>query len=182
MATKKVQPETSVEEDKVTTAPKKAKNEDKPIIPKDVDLSTFITVKSGYNGRMIYVSSRTNERYEWARLGDEQEIELRELRNAKSSAKAFFINNWFMFDEEFEWVIPYLGMTKYYFNAIKPDEFDDLFEKPADEIREIVSKLTKGQQKTVGYIAREKVVNGDIDSRKTIATLEEVLNIQLIEH
>lgn len=172
---------TELNGDEETVAEVKSAKADKPIVPKAVDLSELITVKSGYSGKLIYVSPRTRERFVWDNLGDEQEIELRELRNARSSAKSYFLNNWFMFGPEFEWVVEYLGMGRYYKNAIKPDEFDDFFELPADELRERLTKLTDGQKKTVGYMARQKVVDGEIDSRKTISTLEEVLNIQLIE-
>lgn len=154
----------------------------KKIVAKDVDLTEMITVKNGFNGRLVYISPRTHEKFVWDEFGDEQEIELRELRNAKSSAKSFFINNWFMFDEEYEWVINYLGLHKYYDHAIKPSEFDDLFDRPADELKEIVSKLSKGQRKSVGYMARQKIADGEIDSRKTVSMLESVLGIQLTEH
>lgn len=158
-----------------------ASKKDEPIVPKEVDLNELITVKNGYSGKLVYVSARTHERFVFDGFGDEQEIELRELRNAKSSAKSFFVNNYFMFGPEFEWVPAYLGMGKFYKNSIKPDEFEDLFNLPADEIKAKLDKLTDGQKKAVNYMAREKIANGEIDSRKTIATLEESLGVQLIE-
>lgn len=154
---------------------------DKPIVPREVDLGELITVKNGYNGKLVYVSSRTHERYVFDGFGDEQEIELRELRNAKSAAKTFFTNNYFMFGPEFEWVPAYLGMARYYKNSIRPDEFEDLFNMPADKLRDRIEELNDGQKKAVNYMAREKIANGEIDSRKTIAMLEEALGVQLIE-
>lgn len=185
MATKSTtrKTDTAVDEvDAVTETKKSAPKKEEPIIPKEVDLNELITVKNGYNGKLVYVSARTHERFVWDGFGDEQEIELRELRNAKSSAKAFFMNNYFMFGPEFEWVPGYLGMGAYYKNSIKPEEFEGLFDLPTDELREKLEKLTKGQKKTVNYMAREKISQGDIDSRKTIAMLEEVLGVQLIEN
>lgn len=160
---------------------KKAAPKEEPIIPKEVDLNELITVKNGYNGKLVYVSARTHERFVFDGFGDEQEIELRELRNAKSSAKSFFVNNYFMFGPEFAWVPGYLGMGKFYKNSIKPDEFEHLFDLPVDEIKAKLDKLTDGQKKSVNYMAREKIANGEIDSRKTIAMLEESLGVQLIE-
>ena len=63
------------------------------LIPKDVDLEQYITVKNGFHGRLIYISNRTKERFVWEEFGDEQEMQLRELRDAKNSKKDFFINN-----------------------------------------------------------------------------------------
>lgn len=155
--------------------------ETKPIIPKEIDPNQMIVVRNGFQGKLVYRSQRTNETFRWEAFGDEQEMELRELRNAKSASKKFFINNWFMFDSENEWVIDYLGLGQYYKHAIKLDEFDDLFDKPAAEITSIVSKLSVGQKKSVAYRARQLVVDGQIDSHKAIKALEHALGIELIE-
>lgn len=159
----------------------KEEKKEKPIIPKDIDPNQIIVVRNGFQGRLIYTSPRTHETFKWETFGDEQEMELREIRNAKSSAKKFFINNWFMFDEENAWVIDYLGLSQYYKNAITLDEFDDLFAKSADEIAKVVAKLSVGQKKSVAYRARQLVLNGEIDSRKAITTLEKSLGVELIE-
>lgn len=152
----------------------------KPVV-KEIDLTQLIPVRNGFQGKLIYKSSRTGEKYVWDYFGDEQEMELRELRNAKSSAKKFFINNWFVFDQEYAWVIDYLGMKNYYKNALGVDDFDKLFTKTPAEIEKTVSKLSEGQKKSVAYKAREMIANGEIDSNKAIAALERALNIELIE-
>ncbi len=151
------------------------------IVPKDIDPNQIITVCNGFQGRLIYVSPRTKETFRWDSFGDTQEIELRELRNAKSSAKNFFINNWFMFDEEYQWVIDYLGLNQYYKNALSLSDFDDLFTKTPSEISKITSKLSDGQKKSVAYRARQLVIEGEIDSIKAINALEKSLGIDLIE-
>lgn len=151
------------------------------IIPKDIDPSDYVSVRNGFQGKLVYISKRTKEKFVWDNFGDVQEIELRELRNVKSSAKRFFEDNWFMFDEEDMWVIDYLGVSKYYANAIPLEKFDEVFTMSSDKIGEIISKLSKGQANSLAYRARQKVLNGDIDSRKMISALEEALGIDLIE-
>ncbi len=165
---------------KKDTAPKEEKTVAK-ITPKDVDINEFIMVKNGFQGKLVYISKRTNEEYVWDNFGDMQEIEIRELRNAKSSAKAFFVNNWFMFDEDDMWVVDFLGVSQYYKNAVPIEEFDDIFELPLDEARDTIEKMSNGQRNSLGYRARQKVVNGEIDSRKMISMLEELLDIELVE-
>lgn len=151
------------------------------LVAKDVDTSQLIPVYNGFQGRLIYKSSRTGEEFQWDEFGDVQEIELRELRNVKSAAKSFFANNWFMFDDEYAWVIDYLGINNFYKNAISLDNFDDLFTKTPAEIEKIISKLTAGQKKSVSYRARQLILEEQIDSNKAIAALEKSLGEKLIE-
>ena len=165
-----------------TKAKETAKKEDiKNIVPKDVSPNTIVTVRNGFQGRLVYISPRTHEKFVWENFGDEQDMELREIRNAKSSSKAFFAKNWFMFDEDNEWVIPYLGLSRYYKNAIKLEDFDDIFDNTPAKIKSIISKLSSGQKKSVSYRARELVMSRKIDSLKTIEALEEALGTDLIE-
>lgn len=153
--------------------------EAKKIVPKDVDLNEYVTVRNGFPGTLIYKSSRTGEVFKWEGFGDEQDMELRELRNAKNSNKKFFENNWFMFDED--WIVAFLGVDRMYRNAVKLDKFDELFDKKAAEIKKIVTAMSKGQKRSVAYRARQLITKGAIDSNSLIKTLEECLGVELIE-
>lgn len=155
--------------------------ETKPMAAKDIDVNQMIVVRNGFQGKLIYISARTGEKFVWDEFGSEQDIELRELRNAKSAHKGFFENNWFMFDDDYAWVIDYLGVGKFYENCIKLDEFDDLFKKTPAQIKATISKLSDGQKKSVSYRARQLITSGDIDSHKAILALEEALGVELIE-
>lgn len=151
------------------------------IIPKDIDLNQYITVRNGFHGVLVYKSSRTGELFIWNTFGSEQEISLGELRNAKNSAKDFFINNWFMFDEEFSWVIDYLGMRRYYKHFVSIDQFDDIFKQTPAQIKKTVAELSRGQKQTLAYRASELIASGEIDSLKLISALETALGVELIE-
>lgn len=166
-------PVTEVKTESKAEAPKK-----KPV-PRDVDPRELVTVRNGFQGKLVYISKKTGERFVWEEFGDEQDMEIGELRNARSASKAFFENNWFMFDEQ--WVVDYLGMGKYYEYAIRVEDFDEVFEKSPEEIAEIVANMTKGQQKSMAYRARALIASGDIDSNKVITALEESLHTQLVE-
>lgn len=170
--------ETTETEIQESPAPLKGKKE---ITPKNIDPSTIITVVNGFNGKLVYISPRTHEKYVWDDFGDEQEIELRELRNAKSSAKKFFMNNWFMFDSENDWVIPYLGLNKYYQDAISLDEFETLFDNTPSEVEAKIAKLSAGQKRSLSYKVRAMVADGEIDSLKMIEVLEKTLGVELVE-
>lgn len=141
--------------------------------------NTFVTVRNGFNGRLVYKSSRTHEKFIWEGFGAEQDIELQELKNAKSAHKAFFERNWFLFDNPE--VIQYLGVEKLYADALSFDEFNELFTKTTDEIKLRISTMPEGQKQSLIYKAKQMIADGEIDSIKTVDALEESLGVELIE-
>lgn len=151
------------------------------IVPKEIDVHQYITVINGFHGTLIYRSSKTGETFVWDGFGSEQEMELLELRNAKNNSKSFFINNWFMFDDDSSWVIDYLGMRQYYRHAISINGFDDIFTKTPTEIKKQIKEMSEGQRHSLAYRASELINSGEVDSRKVIAALEDALGIELIE-
>lgn len=154
--------------------------EKKPFTAKDIDPNQFVIVRNGFQGRLIYISRRTGEEFTWDEFGAEQEMELRELRNAKNTYKKFFINNWFMFEED--WIIDYLGVRQYYKNAIRIEDFDNIFYKTPKEITQIISSMPNGQKSSVAYRARQLINDSSIDSNKAILALEEALGVPLVEN
>ena len=151
----------------------------KPVV-KAFDPHQIVTVRNGFQGKLVYKSGKTGEKFTWDEFGAEQDMEIGELKAAKSSNKKFFINNWFMFDDPE--VVDYLGVGQYYKFALKIDEFDSLFEKTPAQIEATVSKLSAGQKKSVAYRAKQLIAEEGIDSHKVISVLEKSLGIELIEH
>ena len=154
-----------------------------PVVAKSlhIDEDQYVTVYNGSHGILIYKSKRTGETYVWDEYGAEQEMTVKELRDARNSAKKFFEANWFMFDENTQWVIDYLGLRNYYINAPGFGKFDEIFKLSPDVLAEKISKMSKGQKDAVAHRAHQLIADGEIDSRKTIATLESSLGIELIE-
>lgn len=150
-------------------------------IPEDVTPNDIVMVRNGFNGRLVYVSTKTGEKYVWDSFGDETEMEVKELRTAKNSQKSFFENNWFMFDDEYSWIIPYLGVSKLYDNAMTIENLQGVFKKTPTEIKKFCAKLNDAQKKTLVYMVKESYANGEIDSLKTLSALEDGLGIFLSE-
>lgn len=167
--------------DEVVTSSADTADEVTKIVPKEIDANQYITVRNGFHGRLVYVSSRTGETFIWDEFGGEQEIELRELRNVKNSAKRFFTDNWFMFNEEDDWVLDYLGVRQYYKNALNVDVMDEIFDLSPSEILKRVPQLSEGQKRSLSYEARVRIANEDVDSIKVIRALETALGTELIE-
>lgn len=148
-------------------------------VRKVIDPHATVIVRNGFHGKLIYKSRRTGESYVWHEFGDEQEMEIQELRNAKGANKAFFVENWFLFDDPE--VIDYLGVNVYYKNALTYEEFDELFDMNVDDMVERVSKLSGGQKKSIAYRAVQMIESDMIDSRSKIAALEKALGMKLVE-
>lgn len=159
-----------------------APGKEAPVVPKAIDVHMTVPVRNGFQGVLVYVSRRSGEEFTWNRFGDEQEMELQELKNAKSASRMFFERNWFMFDDEYQWVLDWLGVQNFYRNALKVDEFDEVFSLSPDEIVERVSVLSDGQKASLGYRARQLMEDGTIDSRRVVAALEDALGVQLAEN
>lgn len=174
-------PEPEIEKKEEAEAVEEVKAEPavKPKV-KTLGPTDYATVRNGTQGVLIYKNIHTGETFIWERFGDEQEMELRELKNAKSSNKKFFINNWFLFDDPA--VIDYLGVGQYYKYALNTEEFNELFSKTAEEIAAVLPNLSDGQKKSVARRAYQLVKDGEIDSMKIIRVLEEGLNVKLIEN
>lgn len=141
--------------------------------------TTLVTVKNGFQGVLVYTSSRTRERFIWDSFGAEQDLELQELKNAKNSSKKFFENNWFLIDDID--VIEYLGVGRLYKDALGFEDFETLFSKTPEEVTEIVSKLSEGQKRSVAYKAQQLIEEKSkaLDSIAVIEALENALKIQL---
>lgn len=144
---------------------------------KKIDESQYVTVKNGFHGRLVFISPRTGEKFYWDDYGDEQDIELRDLKGAKANSKAFFENNWFLLDD---WVIRYLGVESYYRHAVAPGNCDKLFRLPIQDLKAELSAMNGSQRSSVAVRARELIGTGDLDSLRVITALEEALGVELI--
>lgn len=175
-----VDSDATIESTETDSAVTKQQSKKQYKVKRQLDPHTIVSVRSGFHGLLIYKSKHTGETFEWADFGDEQDMELQELRSAKASTdKVFYENNWFIIDDPE--IVEFLGVAKYYQNSLKIDEFDTLFEMSPEEVSAKVAKLPKGQRMSVAYRARKMIENGDIDSIKLINALENSLGVELIE-
>lgn len=148
-------------------------------VRKQLDPHTIVTVKNGFPGMLIYESSKTGEMFRWESLGDEQDMELQELKNARNASKAFYVNNWFRIDDPE--ILDYLGVAEYYKNALNLIDDETLRTLKPEDIRSTVMKMSDGQKLALKYRVKQMIENGDIDSMKMITAFEEALGVELIE-
>lgn len=167
------------EDPQVREAPKKEAPKQVYKVRKQLDPHTIVTVKNGFPGMLIYESSKTGEMFRWESLGDEQDMELQELKNARNASKAFYVNNWFRIDDPE--ILDYLGVAEYYKNALNLIDDETLRALKPEDIRSTVMKMSDGQKLALKYRVKQMIENGDIDSMKMITAFEEALGVELIE-
>lgn len=163
----------------VQEAPKKEAAQKSYKVRKQLDPHTIVTVKNGFPGMLIYESSKTGEMFRWESLGDEQDMELQELKNARNASKAFYVNNWFRIDDPE--ILDYLGVADYYKNALNLIDDEVLRSMKPDDIHSTVAKMSDGQKLALKYRVKQMIESGDIDSIKMITAFEEALGVELIE-
>ena len=163
----------------VLEAPKQEAPKQAYKVRKQLDPHTIVTVKNGFPGMLIYESSKTGEMFRWESLGDEQDMELQELKNARNASKAFYVNNWFRIDDPE--ILDYLGVAEYYKNALNLIDDETLRALKPEDIRSTVMKMSDGQKLALKYRVKQMIENGDIDSMKMITSFEEALGVELIE-
>ena len=169
------------EKSPVVKEPAQKKPEKKEVSYAEVDPNQTVMVINGFNGKLIYKSKRTGEKFVWNEMGDEQEMEIKELRNAKNSSKGFFIKNWFMFGKDDQWVIDYLTLGQYYANSIQIDDYDEILKSNAKIIESRLANIPAGQKASLASRAAALIESGEIDSNKAIAALESVLDAELVK-
>lgn len=145
----------------------------------DLPLDYEVDVINGFHGKLTYKGRHSGAFIEWETFGDRQILDLKELKEAFASQKKFYKENWWLFEDPD--VIEVLRAKEFYKNALNSDNFDDIFIKTPDEINDIVSKMSRGQKKSLGYRAIEMINNGTLDSRKVIMALKDALGFELIE-
>ena len=163
----------------VLEAPKKEAPKQVYKVRKQLDPHTIVTVKNGFPGMLIYESSKTGEMFRWESLGDEQDMELQELKNARNASKAFYVNNWFRIDDPE--ILDYLGVAEYYKNALNLIDDETLRALKPEDIRSTVMKMSDGQKLALKYRVKQMIESGDIESMKMITAFEEALGVELIE-
>nr|DAK57520.1 MAG TPA: structural protein [Caudoviricetes sp.] len=161
---------------KTTTA--KTTVEQPVVSTAEITNETMVECRSGVSGSLIYKSS-LNPGYvvEWNSLGEIQEMEYRELVSMRGNQRRFFEENWILIDDPA--VIKKLGVGRYYQNSLSTDDFEDVFNMSADEIKEIVPTLPGGTKDAIASEAKKKIDSGELDSRSAIKALEDSLDVEL---
>ena len=159
---------------------KKSSTKKKAKIPLDI----LVPVKSGVQGILVYGSRKTvGYQIEWDSYGAVEYVELGELLSMRNTSRSFYKNNWIFFEDTDEYtaveIYEFLDVTQYYQNTIIGEDIETIFTKSLEDIRKIVSPLSKGVKDTIATKARLMIDSGEFDSINRIQLLEELLDVEL---
>lgn len=147
-----------------------------------IPLDTIVPVICNTVGGAFYSSKKImGYTVEWEDIGSVEYMELGELSSMKNTDKRFFEDNWIVFDDTEEYtaseLYDFLKVSKYYKNVLTPDNIDEIFTYPKDEIVKTISTLSRGMKETVAVRAKQKLDENTLD-KNIIDILESSLGIQ----
>ena len=147
-----------------------------------IPLDTIVPVICNTVGGAFYSSKKImGYTVEWEDIGSVEYMELGELSSMKNTDKRFFEDNWIVFDDTEEYTASelygFLKVSKYYKNVLTPDNIDEIFTYPKDEIVKTISTLSRGMKETVAVRAKQKLDENTLD-KNIIDILESSLGIQ----
>ena len=133
-----------------------------------IPLDTIVPVICNTVGGAFYSSKKImGYTVEWEDIGSVEYMELGELSSMKNTDKRFFEDNWIVFDDTEEYtaseLYDFLKVSKYYKNVLTPDNIDEIFTYPKDEIVKTISTLSRGMKETVAVRAKQKLDENTLD-------------------
>jgi hypothetical protein len=175
----KKQTEETVEVEKKKTIPKTISKRPTSRRKKQIDLDREILCKSVVSGSLKYISKKNGMEVVWANYGDEQYVDATELVAMKASQPKFLTEPWLYIDDEE--LVEHLGLKQLYEKVNKSIDINELFNKSAKEVKQIIIGLPRNLQETIADKAREAIKKETLNDRRVIRTLEEELNTKFDE-
>lgn len=180
----------SIAETKTTTKKKSTKlppkaAAEKPVARKKitpVDRNDLVEVRSCVYGELNYVSYSTGNRITWQTFDDPNWITVADLMEMRNSQRAFFEKNWVVLvGDNAKDVMQYLQIERYYKTISTIEDIDEIFNYPVEDVPAIIEKLSDSTKETLARRAYALINSGELDSKKMINTLEDVLGYDLTE-
>lgn len=142
-------------------------------------LDDMIPCKCVKGNKVIYVSTKTGQRYEWNGFGDLCDVMYQDLLSLKSSKSSYIFDPLIVIcDDELveQWS---RDLEAIYENFVGIDNPDDFFKMSANEIRVKLSVAPVGLKDTIRTTACKKVKTGELDQLSVIRAIDEVLDTDL---
>lgn len=171
------------EEDK--KAPKKAANKPKKIEIRD---DVLIDVQSNFHGGLIYKNNVSGEAIIWDRVGEIQQISMRELRAMKAQQISFFKNQWIIVlgvsageecEASAEEICKTLTVAQYYKNYFDATAFNKACSWSINEIKKNVSLMSEATKQNLSVALKGYLDSGKLDSISKVKAFEEALGCEL---
>lgn len=150
---------------------------------KKIPLELEVPVTSNYNGRLTFISKRSNGySVEWDEYGMTEYMELGELLSMRNTDRRFYEDNWIILDDTNEYtadeLYKFLKVDKYYKNVYSPENIEKFFELAPDTMIKTISTLSSGMKDCIASKAQAMITEGALDSNKKIDALSEALKVE----
>lgn len=138
--------------------------------------SDKIYVMNGISDVVVYHSERSNKTWLFNKFGDQDTIEYSELVTMRNRYPRYFTEGWLIVldkkvQEEFK-------LTEMYKNILTPDNIDNVFLMPVEELEKFVDSLPEGQKVSFVNSAQERYEQDKLDNFKTIKFIENKFNFK----
>ena len=144
---------------------------------------TEVEVASNTAGRLVYVSKKTSERFEWTRLDDTNWMTIDELTTMRNTQRGFFENNWVkIVGDDANEIIKYLRLDKYYDNFVDMSNLKKILTLGRDEIINKVSGLKSEIKDAIASAAKQAITDGELSDLTAIRALERAIGYALLEN
>lgn len=150
-----------------------------------IDDNYLVPVRSNCDGTLIFIGGGYEEK--WYGVGEVQTIPWEEVKAIRKYMRAFFENNWIMFEKTDEYtpsqMYEALGVSKYYATGDKFKDFDEVLAMKPKEIADYLQEMTSGYREALTAYAKGLVNNDDprVDSKAKRNALEKVLGVDFSE-
>lgn len=146
------------------------------------DANTEVEVASNVAGRLVYVSKKTSERFEWTRLDDTNWMTIDELTTMRNTQRGFFENNWVkIVGEDANDIVTFLRLEKYYENFVDMANLSDILTMGKDEIAKKVSGLKYEIKDAIASAAKQAISEGELSDLTAIRALEKAIGYALLD-
>lgn len=169
---KKTEKVNVVEDGIVETSTKEVTSTIKKRQFKDTDAIACISITAGQLG-MIGIKSGIN--YTWAGRGDVTDVEYQDLVAAIRSGKKHINEPYFIIQDK-EFLSQFPQVEKIYTSMYSFNDLKDVLRLKPDHMAKTIESLPNGARESIKNIASTMIVNGTLDSVKTIKKLDEIFN------
>ena len=132
----------------------------------------IVTVRSVFDGVVVYTSPKTKLNYKWLEKGDIEALSIEEVLAMK---KVYLETPWLVVEDER--VIEGLGLGKVMDLVNKIEDIDTLVTMDLDDLEKLINGLTKDQRDNLRDEINKKIENNEIRDYVTVVTLKKILNL-----
>ena len=143
-----------------------------------VDHHKLVPVMSLSTNTLFYKSPKTGLTITWEDIGSTELIEVSELITMRNSSRAFLEKPYLLVLDD-EVVDNVLRLRQLYDKVPELEQLESFFNLDTDKMEEFINSVPSGIIEQICLLAKKKVLDGSLDSKKRIDYLESKFNIDL---